>query len=565
MRQSIRESGVFLRRCWHLAAPFWRSRARIKVGGMLAVAMAFNIANVYLTIRLNTWSKDFFNAMENKDGDEFMYQLGLLFGLAAIGLFLYANQKYLCDKAVQMWRGWLSENYTERWLETKLYYRAVFRKCIDNPDQRIAEDLYLFPKLTVAMVFDFVDSFGSLGAFAVILWGLSEAYTINGVYIPGFMLWITVGFVIVGTWLVHRIGHRLIGLERRRQEYEADYRSALIRLRDRAKDIALHGGEDREAVVTKASFARVFDIWVKNLLKKRQLNYFNSGYAQASGVVPYLLAAPKYFSGAFQMGELMQTVSAFNGMRVSLSWFILNYSILAEWKAVVDRLTEFDALLRERDMESPFARVESRDGGLHINPMHLEFPDERITGRDVVFSLMPGERVALTGPSGSGKTTLLYALRGLWPFGSGRIEIPEGRQLFLTQTPYLPTASLSDVLSYPDSSLRISRERCREILSIVELEHLAESGEAGAAWDKTLSSGEQQRLAFGRIWAQRPDWVFLDEALSCVDPACRERILLRLREDFPSMSVLSVEHYGADSPFYERQIDITAAAQEGGH
>lgn len=558
MRQSIREGGVFLRRCWHLAVPFWRSKMRLKVGGMLAVAMAFNIANVYLTIRLNTWSKDFFNAMENKDGDEFMYQLGLLFGLAAIGLFLYANQKFLCDKAVQMWRGWLSQNYTERWLETKLYYRAIFRKSIDNPDQRIAEDLYLFPRLTVAMVFDFVDSFGSLGAFAVILWGLSEAYTINGVYIPGFMLWITVGFVVVGTWLIHRIGHRLVGLERRRQEYEADYRSKLIRLRDWAKDIALHGGEVREAVVTKESFARVFDIWVKNLLKKRQLNYFNSGYAQISGVVPYLLAAPKYFSGAFQMGELMQTVSAFNGMRVSLSWFILNYPMLAEWKAVVDRLTEFDALLRERDMESPLEQVKSRDGSLHINAVRLEFPDERTTPRDVAFCLATGERVALTGASGCGKTTLLYAIRGLWPFGRGQIEIPEGRQLFLTQTPYLPEASLSDVLSYPDSTLQLSWERCREILSIVELEHLYDADETVCAWDKTLSSGEQQRLAFGRIWAQKPDWLFLDEALSCVDPACRERILLRLRTDFPSMCVLSVEHYGTDSPFYDRRIDITA-------
>lgn len=525
---------------------------------MLAVAMAFNIANVYLTIRLNTWSKDFFNAMESKDADAFMYQLGLLFALAAIGLFLYANQKFLCDKAVQMWRGWLSENYTERWLTTKLYYRAVFRKSIDNPDQRIAEDLYLFPKLTVAMVFDFVDSFGSLSAFAVILWGLSEAYTVGGIYIPGFMLWITVGFVIVGTWLIHRIGHRLVGLERCRQEYEADYRSRLILLRDRAKDIALHGGEDREAVVTKESFARVFDIWVKNLLKKRQLNYFNSGYAQASSVVPYLLAAPKYFSGVFQMGELMQTVSAFNGMRVSLSWFILNYPMLAEWKAVVDRLTEFDALLRERDMESPFERGKSLDGSLHVDAVHLEFPDERTPPRDVAFTLTAGERVALTGASGCGKTTLLYALRGIWPLGRGRIELPEGHQLFLSQTPYLPEARLSDVLSYPDSTLRLSREQCQEILSFVELDHLYDANETVRAWDKILSSGEQQRLAFGRIWAQQPDWLFLDEALSCVDPACRERILLRLHTDFPCMCVLGIEHYGADSPFYDRQIDMTA-------
>ena len=254
----------------------------------------------------------------------------------------------------------------------------------------------------------------------------------------------------------------------------------------------------------------------------------------------------------------MQTVSAFNGMRVSLSWFILNYSMLAEWKAVVDRLTEFDALLRQRDTASPFEQGKSPDGGLHIDAVRLEFPDEKMAPRDVAFSLTQGERVALTGASGCGKTTLLYVIRGLWPLGRGRIEVPEGRQLFLTQTPYLPEARLPHVLSYPDSTPRISRERCREILALVELEHLCDNIDTERAWDKTLSSGEQQRLAFGRVWAQKPDWLFLDESLSCVDPACRERILMRLRTDFPSMCVLSVEHYGADSAFYDRRIDMTA-------
>ena len=390
---------TFLRRWWRLTSPFWRSKERWKAGGLLALAMAFNIANVSMTVRLNTWSRDFFNALEQRNGDEFFYQLFLLFGLAAVSMFLFANQKYLCGRGILLWRRWLSTHYVEKWFSSKAYYREAFLPHIDNPDQRIAEDLRLFPSLTVTMIFDFVDSFGSLGAFSVILWNLSESYTIYGTVIPGFILWIAISFVFLGTYLIDRVGRPLIRIERQTQQSEADYRRALVRVSEYAREIGAYEGDAREERSLRERFAAVYTIWLESMLKKRQLNYFNFGYAQISGVVPYLLAAPKYFAGAFQMGDMMQTVTAFNGVHVSLSWFVLNYAKLAEWQATVDRLTQFGEILDEPSPSGKFVFTEDAAADLVLDGVTVTLPDGHPLVQGLCTRLKAGERTALVGPS----------------------------------------------------------------------------------------------------------------------------------------------------------------------
>lgn len=516
--------------------------------------MIFNFLNVYMTIRLNIWSKDFFNAMENKNIDEFLFQLGVLFGLAGLSLLLFANQKYLCGKAVLLWRRYMSGYYMNKWLASRCYYSDLFFRRIDNPDQRIAEDLRIFPTLTVSLMFDFVDSVSTLGGFAIILWSLSEAYSVFGIVIPGLMFWLALLFVIVGSWLVHRIGYPLIELERKTQEYEADYRYKLLRIRERAKEISAYDGRKWETAAIKQSFEKVFDVWLREILKKRQLNYFNFGYAQISGVVPYLLAAPKYFSGVFKMGELMQTVSAFNGVRVALSWFILNYPALSEWMATVDRLTQYDAVLNEEDESKGYDVLEGQDNDLILANVRIVLPSGEVLTDSLSLHIAEGEKVALTGPSGVGKTTLLYMLRNMWPFGSGKIILPASRKIFFPQRAYLPQGTLYDVLSYPHAGQYISQDECSRILQAVELEYLLSSADVEQDWEKILSPGEQQRISLARIWVQRPSWLFLDEALSAVDPVQKERLLARLKEEFPRMSVFSIEHYGVQSKFYDRVV-----------
>ena len=543
----------FLIQWWHLASPFWRSKVRYKAGALLALAMIFNVINIYMSVRLNTWSKDFFNALEDKNGDEFLYQLGVLLVIATISLGLFANQKFLCGKAVLIWRQWLSDYYTKRWLSSKYYYQDLFFKRIDNPDQRIAEDLRIFPSLSISMLFDFIDSFGSLGAYMVILWNLSDSYKVFDIYIPGIMLWLAIGFVLIGTWSVHLIGKPLIDLERRTQHCEADYRASLLRIREKAKEIASYDGEIVENQNIQSRFTTVFSVWIKMLLKRRQLNYFHFGYSQISSVVPYLIAAPKYFSGAFQMGELMQTANAFNSVRVSLSWFIINYSTLTEWKATVDRLTQFDSILRQKDTPSPFRRELSADGSLQLENVQIQLPDGTSLSQGLSMKINKGEKVAITGLSGSGKSTLLYVLRDIWPFGSGIIKIPEGKLLFLSQVPYMPAGTIQEILSYPEEKL-CSIEDCTSILHIIGLEKLIPDLKTSKNWDKELSPGEQQRLVLGRIWTQKPDWVFLDESFASIDKERQSEILNQLLKDFPSMSILSVEHHYNKKEFYDRII-----------
>ncbi len=561
MRTKLQEIALFWRRWRHLAAPFWRSSERNRTALLLGLAMAFNLINVALTVRLNEWSRDFFNALQDRNADAFFYQLTLLFALAGTSLFLYANQRYLCKKAVLIWREWMSARYTERWLQTKTYYREIFHHRIDNPDQRIAEDLRMFPSLTVTMVFDFVDSVGSLGAFAVILWGLSANYPVFGVVIPGMMLWLALAFVIVGTWLVHLVGHPLVGLERLSQRYEANYRHRLLRVREKAKEIAAYGGEACEERAIRERFGDVFAVWLKTILKERQLNYFLQGYSQISGVVPYLIAAPKYFSGAFQMGELMQTMQAFNGVRVSLSWFILNYATLADWKATVDRLTEFDAVLAERDAKSTMNVTVSAIDELRLENLRLDLPDGTVLARIPHLVWAGGTRRALTGPSGIGKSTLLYALRGMWPFGAGRVVLPSGRCLFLSQLPYLPEGNLCEVLAYPNADMHVDAHLAAQVLRAVGLSERIPEIRRTARWEEILSPGEQQRLTLGRCWVHRPDWLFMDEALSAVDTARRKTIMTKLATDFPLLSVVSVVHDTTDTKWYDETVTWDSFAQ----
>lgn len=249
----------------------------------------------------------------------------------------------------------------------------------------------------------------------------------------------------------------------------------------------------------------------------------------------------------------MQTANAFNSVRVSLSWFIINYSTLTEWKATVDRLTQFDSVLREKDAPSPYRREISSDGSLQLENVQIQLPDGTSLSQGLSMKINKGEKVALTGLSGSGKSTLLYVLRDIWPFGSGIIKMPEGKLLFLSQIPYMPAGTIQEILSYPEEKL-CSIEDCTSILHIIGLEKLLSEMEVSKNRDKELSPGEQQRLALGRIWAQKPDWVFLDESFSSVDKERQIKILNQLYKDFPAMSILSIEHHYKENGVYDRMI-----------
>lgn len=537
-----------------LAIPFWKTKERYKVGVYLLIALACDLINVYTTARLSDWSRDFFNSLQSRNLEEFMTQLGILCILASVSLVLFANQKFFCSKAILIWRRWLSAHYVNRWLSSKCYYRETGLGNLDNPDQRIAQDLQLFPALTINMIFDFIDSIGSLGVFSVILWKLSDQYIILGYHVPGSLLWIAIAFVIVGTYFTHLIGKPLINLEKQSQKIEADYRYGLMRIRDNAKAIGAYGGELYEEKSLSEKFKHVYTVWINMYIKRRHMNYFHSGYTQLSAYVPYIVAAPQYFAGAFQMGEIMQTVQAFGGVRVALSWFIFNYSSLAEWKATVDRLIQFENAIRKSERQKNFIVKESDEGKLLLKDIELILPDGKKLAYIPKLEIKKGEHVALSGPSNAGKSTLLYTIKGLWGYGKGTIEKPKGKAIFLSQNPYLPIGTIAQVLTYPDEKLKLQDKDVLHALEKVKLDHLKEKIHEFNNWELILSGGEQQRLALARIWVQNPDWVYMDESLSATDIECRNEILKNIEKDFPNITIFAIHHDEKVNPFYDRDL-----------
>lgn len=537
-----------------LAIPFWKTKERYKVGVYLLIALACDLINVYTTARLSDWSRDFFNSLQSRNLEEFMTQLGILCILASVSLVLFANQKFFCSKAILIWRRWLSAHYVNRWLSSKCYYRETGLGNLDNPDQRIAQDLQLFPALTINMIFDFIDSIGSLGVFSVILWKLSNQYIILGYHVPGSLLWIAIAFVIVGTYFTHLIGKPLINLEKQSQKIEADYRYGLMRIRDNAKAIGAYGGELYEEKSLSEKFKHVYTVWINMYIKRRHMNYFHSGYTQLSAYVPYIVAAPQYFAGAFQMGEIMQTVQAFGGVRVALSWFIFNYSSLAEWKATVDRLIQFENAIRKSEEQKNFIVKESDEGKLLLKDIELILPDGKKLAYIPKLEIKKGEHVALSGPSNAGKSTLLYTIKGLWGYGKGTIEKPKGKAVFLSQNPYLPIGTIAQVLTYPDEKLKLQDKDVLHALEKVKLDHLKGKIHEFNNWELILSGGEQQRLALVRIWVQNPDWVYMDESLSATDIECRNEILKNIEKDFPNITIFAIHHDEKVNPFYDRDL-----------
>ena len=537
-----------------LAIPFWKTKERYKVGVYLLIALACDLINVYTTARLSDWSRDFFNSLQSRNLEEFMTQLGILCILASVSLVLFANQKFFCSKAILIWRRWLSAHYVNRWLSSKCYYRETGLGNLDNPDQRIAQDLQLFPALTINMIFDFIDSIGSLGVFSVILWKLSNQYIILGYHVPGSLLWIAIAFVIVGTYFTHLIGKPLINLEKQSQKIEADYRYGLMRIRDNAKAIGAYGGELYEEKSLSERFKHVYTVWINMYIKRRHMNYFHSGYTQLSAYVPYIVAAPQYFAGAFQMGEIMQTVQAFGGVRVALSWFIFNYSSLAEWKATVDRLIQFENAIRKSERQKNFIVKESDEEKLLLKDIELILPDGKKLAYIPKLEIKKGENVALSGPSNAGKSTLLYTIKGLWGYGKGTIEKPKGKAIFLSQNPYLPIGTIAQVLTYPDEKLKLQDKDVLHALEKVKLDHLKGKIHEFNNWELILSGGEQQRLALARIWVQNPDWVYMDESLSATDIECRNEILKNIEKDFPNITIFAIHHDEKVNPFYDRDL-----------
>jgi putative ATP-binding cassette transporter len=555
----------FFATLWALTRPYWVSEKRATGFVLLATVVGLALTLVWTEVQFTYWNRDFYTTFETRDQGEFYRQLGMFTLLAVVFIITAVYRQYFQQMLLIEWRTWLTERYLADWMQDRAYYRLqLLDRGTDNPDQRIAEDLRIFVDLTLSLSLGLLSAVVTLVSFVAILWTLSGSLTVAGAEIPGYMVWVALGYAVIGTWLTHLIGKPLIMLDFNQQRFEADFRFALVRLRENGEGVALYKGEAEELANFRGRFANVISNWWGIMKKQKQITWFTSFYAQLAIIFPFVVAAPRYFSGKVPLGELFQVASAFGQVQGALSWFINAYTSFAVWKATVDRLTGFTAALahaREEAERLDGDRVEAEaPATLTLAGLALALPQGRPLLAPTTLELKKGESVLVTGPSGAGKSTLFRALAGIWPYWKGRIELPKGAKLlFLPQKPYLPIGALKHAACYPALAADIADETAREALRAVGLAHLAEDLAREENWAQVLSGGEQQRLAFARALLNRPDWLFLDEATAALPDEDQAALYRLLRERLPEATLVSIGHRASLAEFHARRLGWSGA------
>jgi putative ATP-binding cassette transporter len=576
----MRGLGQFLKDAWRLARPYFRSEEKWSAWGLLMVIIGFNLLMVGMGVVLSFWNREMFNTLQHKDWRAFVDLLFLYhngeFGfmpgfceVAAVYIVVGVYRVYLTQWLEIRWRRWLTTRFMDEWLADRAYYHISLttdRTAIgtENPDQRIAEDLRDFVSSTLSIGMDFLSNVVSLFSYLGVLWSLSGALTVFGIEVPGYMVWVALIYSVIGTWLTHLVGRALVPLRFRQQRVEADFRYALVRLRENMEGIALYNGESEEKGNLNQRFGKLIGNWWAIMQRTKLLNALVVGYGQVAVIFPLVVAAPRYFAGTLELGGLMQTADAFGQVQGSLSWFVNVYATLAEWRATVERLTSFHrAIVAARAAAGQGVTLEpATDGKLALQDVTLALPNGEQLLQHVDLTIEPGSTTILSGPSGGGKSTLFRAIAGIWPFGGGHVLRPSGSFLFLPQRPYIPLGSLHHVVCYPRAVEEFTPEAVAQALRDAGLSHLVDQLDRDENWSQRLSGGEQQRLALARALLLQPEWLFLDEATSNLDSEAETQLYHALKEHLPKTTIVSIAHRESVAAFHEQRL---ALVREPGH
>jgi putative ATP-binding cassette transporter len=552
---------------WRIAIPYFRSEDRLAGRVLLASVIAIELSLVAIDVLVNQWQNRFYRALQDYDMDSFVREIWIFIGLASAFVALAVYQLYLNQWLQIRWRNWLTRHYLGEWLDNATHYRMQLQgDAADNPDQRMTDDVKTFVEQTLSIGIGLLSSIVTLGSFVIILWGLSNAAPLHlsGVNfaIPGYLVWGALVYAVFGTALTHWIGSPLVNLNFEQQRYEADFRFNLVRVRENSEQIALLKGEGAERGRLLQRFGKVVGNWYGIMGRTKRITAFTASYQQAAVIFPYILVAPTYFAKTIQLGDMMQTASAFGSVQRALSFFVSAYRQLAEWRAVVARLDGFEMSMRSatrlKTHEETIAIAPS--GGseaIGLDQLLVKLPNGTPLVSADAFTIRASERVLVTGPSGAGKSTLFRAVAGIWPFGSGTVAVPaKARLMMLPQRPYFPIGRLRDAIVYPAGHDAFEAAKIRDALLAVGLPALAERLDEEGHWNRMLSLGEQQRLGLSRALLHAPDYLFLDEATASLDEPSEARLYRLLEEKLPSTTLVSIGHRSTLEAFHDRSVSL---------
>lgn len=562
MESRLKFDRQFFREFWALCKPYWTSNEKWIAFGFIALNLACILLEIRSQVGLNNFSKDFYNTLQTCDKSALFTQVKYFAVIATVMIFSQSSSLYFQNLLSVRWRRWLTNNYLQKWLDNNNYYYMQFLTSkIDNPDQRLSEDLMEFPDQTLEIFFIFLNTSITFITFSIILWNLSGSFAIpiNNFHlaVPGYLCWTAILYSLCGAWVTNIIGKKLAGFEYQQQKFNANFRFSLARMREYGEQIAFYKGEKNENNKLQKLFSNVYTNFIKVLAIRTRLTFFTRGYSTVTAIIGIIFVLPIYFQKKISYGEILQINNAFTSAVMAFAFLISAYELLATWQSVVNRLTEFnktiDAMIEKKDSDLIIKSHTSSE--LLIDHLTVALPNgEALLNLNLIFQ--PKNSYLIVGRSGIGKSTLLRTMAGIWPNCSGTITVPQNANMFfLPQKPYLPLGSLQEILMYPNSN-EVDKSNLTAALYLYRLDKYIEQLDVVQDWSKILSLGEQQLIAFVRAHLHKPDILFLDEATSALDEAMEFQAYKNIREHLSEAIIVSVGHRSSLRGFHEHVLDV---------
>ena len=541
---------------WMFAGGYLSPKRSIKPLLFFVLIVTLTLFSVRLSLVHSTWYNNMYTALQEFNQTVFWEQMILFcfiagFSVAAALISYYLNQRFSIN-----WIEWLNTELLEKWMDKRAYYKSQYiGNNLDNPDQRIQQDIQSYVKTTLSLSTGVIDAVTSMISYTILLWGLAGPMTLLGIEIPRAMVYLVFAYVIFTTLIAFWLGKPLIRLNFANEKLNANYRYSLIRVKEYAESIAFYAGEKVEKSRLYKQFRAVINNMWDIVFRALKFSGFNLVVSQISVVFPLLIQVGRYFEKQIKLGDLMQTLQVFGKLHSNLSFFRNTYDSFAEYKATLDRLTGFHYSVEAAQKQS---KTDITDHPTDVIFQHLSVksPMGKILIKDLNLTLTQGNSLLIQGQSGVGKTTLLRTIAGLWSYAEGKIFCPQHNALFLSQRPYLPQGNLLTALYYPDTTENVDLAKITRVLEQVQLAHLQDRLEQEQDWSRILSLGEQQRLAFARLLLHKPKVAFLDEASASLDEGMEYAMYRLIREELPNTTIISVGHRSTLVPLHQHQLEL---------